>query len=106
MWVTSGYFAFMSAKSFCTLSLCKPHLLTIAEKAGVGTMHLLLHYIFQILWHLSHHVLHELTAEGVFDRAVLLEFNHCSFLFVRIAARLILLLISVCPSAKAAEKYG
>ena len=56
----------------CTLG--EPHGLTIAEEAGVGTMYLLLHHIFQILWHLCHYVLHELTAEGVFDRAVLLEF--------------------------------
>ena len=84
-------------------SLGKPNILTIAEKAGVGTMHLLLHYIFQILWHFSHHALHELTTEGVFDRAVLLEFNHYSFHFVRITARLILMLIS-CALGQADEE--
>ena len=56
----------------CTLG--EPHGLTVAEEAGVGTMYLLLYHIFQILWHFCHYVLHELTAKGVFDRAVLLEF--------------------------------
>ena len=54
--------------------LGEPHGLTIAEEAGVGTMYLLLYHIFQILWHLCHYVLHKLTAKGVLDRAVLLEF--------------------------------
>lgn len=33
------------------------------------------------LWHLSHHMLHELAAKGVLDGAVLLEFNHCCKVF-------------------------
>ena len=55
-------------------TLCKPYVLSVTEKTGIGTMYLFLYHIFQIGWHLCHDALHELSAEGILDGAVLFEF--------------------------------
>ena len=50
------------------------HLIAITQETGVGTMHFLLYYIFQVSGHLCHDHLHELSVEGVLYGAVLLKF--------------------------------
>ena len=55
-------------------TLGESHALSVTEKTRVGAMHFFLHHIFQVGGHLSHDLLHELSAEGVLDGVVLLEF--------------------------------
>ncbi len=57
-------------------ALCELDIRTVAEKAGVGTMHLLLHYPFKVGGHLFPDLLHEVSGNGILYGAVLFKLKH------------------------------